>query len=206
MDWSQLAFLGGVLPIPFGLLMLIIPETPRWFVSRGRDENARKALQWLRGKQADVEPELKGIIKTHTDSERHSSSNGIMQLLRRNNLKPLSVSLGLMFFQQFSGINAVIFYAEKIFIYAGSNMDKSISAIILGVVNFIATFVATILIDRLGRKVTRYFHIFTTKHAKCCNMFTVLFRVQFIRTIGLTVHFVGWHDDNTCSSGRILLC
>lgn len=155
MDWSNLAFLGGVLPVPFLLLMLIIPETPRWYVSRGRDEQARKALQWLRGKQADVEPELKGIIKSHTDSERQSSSNGLMQLLRRNNLKPLSVSLGLMFFQQFSGINAVIFYAEKIFIYAGSTLDGKLCAIILGIVNFIATFIATILIDRLGRKVIR---------------------------------------------------
>lgn len=49
----------------------------------------------------------------------------------------------------------MIFYAEKIFIYAGSTLDKSISAIILGIVNFIATFVATVLIDRLGRKVKR---------------------------------------------------
>lgn len=153
MNWSTLAFLGGSLPVPFLLLMLIIPETPRWYVSKGRDEEARKALQWLRGKQADVEPELKGIIKTHTDAERHSSSNGVMQLLRRNNLKPLSISLGLMFFQQFSGINAVIFYAEKIFKFAGSTIDGKICAIILGVVNFIAVFVATVLIDRLGRKV-----------------------------------------------------
>lgn len=160
MDWSQLAFLGGSLPIPFLLLMLIIPETPRWYVSKDRAEDARKALKWLRGKQADVEPELKGIIKTHTDSERHASSNGLMQLLRRNNLKPLSVSLGLMFFQQFSGINAVIFYAEKIFIYAGSTLPSSVCTIILGIVNFIATFVATVLIDRLGRKVRMVFQKF----------------------------------------------
>lgn len=153
MDWSSLAFLGGALPIPFLLLMLIIPETPRWYVSRGREEDARKALQWLRGKQADVEPELKGIVKTHTEAERHSSSNGLMQLMRRSNLKPLSISLGLMFFQQFSGINAVIFYAGAIFEYAGTTLDSSMCAIILGVVNFIATFVATVLIDRLGRKV-----------------------------------------------------
>lgn len=158
MNWSQLAFLGATLPVPFLLLMLVIPETPRWYVSRGKDEQARKALQWLRGKQADVEPELKGIIKTHTDSERHSSSNGLMQLLRRNNLKPLGISLGLMFFQQFSGINAVIFYAEKIFIYAGSTMEGSVCVIILGIVNFIATFVATILIDRLGRKVQSHLY------------------------------------------------
>lgn len=166
MNWSYLAFLGGTLPIPFLLLMLIIPETPRWYVSRGRDEQARKALQWLRGKQADVEPELKGIIKSHTDSERQSSSNGVMQLLRRNNLKPLSISLGLMFFQQFSGINAVIFYAEKIFIDAGSSIDKSVCVIILGVVNFIATFVATVLIDRLGRKVHNSYAAFSN----CTNI------------------------------------
>lgn len=156
MDWSQLALLGGALPIPFLLCMLIIPETPRWYVSRGHDDQARRALQWLRGKQADVEPELKGIIKSHTDAERHASSNGLMQLLRRNNLKPLSISLGLMFFQQFSGINAVIFYAEQIFIDAGSTLDSSVCVIIIGVVNFIATFIATILIDRLGRKVMTF--------------------------------------------------
>lgn len=154
MNWSNLAILGGCLPIPFLLLMLVIPETPRWYVSRGKDEQARRALQWLRGKKADVEPELKGIIKTHTDAERHSSSNGVLQLLRRSNLNPLSISLGLMLFQQLSGINAVIFYAENIFIYAGSDLGRGIPAIILGVVNFISTFIATILIDRLGRKVT----------------------------------------------------
>lgn len=155
MNWSSLAFLGGTLPVPFLISMVLIPETPRWFVSKGKQERARKALQWLRGKKADVESELKGIIKSHTDSEKHASNTGIMQLLKKCNLKPLSISLGLMFFQQFSGINAVIFYAEDIFIYAGSTIDKSICVIIIGVVNFAATFIATILIDRLGRKVTR---------------------------------------------------
>lgn len=154
MDWSALAFLGGTLPVPFLIAMVLIPETPRWFVSKGKQERARKALQWLRGKKADVEPELKGIIKSHVDAEKHASSTGIMQLLKKCNLKPLSISLGLMFFQQLSGINAVIFYAEMIFIYAGTTIDKSICVIIVGVVNFIATFIATVLIDRLGRKVT----------------------------------------------------
>lgn len=155
MNWSSLAFLGGTLPVPFLISMVLIPETPRWFVSKGKPDRARKALQWLRGKKADVEPELKGIIKTHTDAEKHGSNAGIMQLFKKCNLKPLSISLGLMLFQQFSGINAVIFYAEDIFIYAGSTIDKSICVIIIGVVNFVAVFFATILIDRLGRKVAQ---------------------------------------------------
>lgn len=136
--------------------MLLIPETPRWYVSRGREERARRALQWLRGKQADVEPELKGIVKSHCEAERHASQNAIFDLLKRSNLKPLAISLGLMFFQQLSGINAVIFYTVSIFKDAGSTIDENLCTIIVGVVNFMATFIATILIDRLGRKKLLY--------------------------------------------------
>lgn len=60
MNWSELAYLGAALPIPFFILMFLIPETPRWYVSKGKESQARKAMQWLRGKQANVEPELKG--------------------------------------------------------------------------------------------------------------------------------------------------
>lgn len=151
--WSGLAYLGASLAVPFFIAMLLIPETPRWYVSRGRDEHARKALQWLRGQKADVEPELKGIIKTHNEAERHASSNGLLQLMKKCNLKPLSISLGLMFFQQMSGINAVIFYAVKIFKDSGSTIDSNVSSMLIGVVNFIATFIATLVIDRFGRKV-----------------------------------------------------
>lgn len=153
LNWSNLAFLGGTLAVPFIISMLLIPETPRWFVSRGKDEEARKALQWLRGKQADVEPELKGILKTHNEAERHASSSGLSQLMKKCNLKPLSISLGLMFFQQMSGINAVIFYAGEIFKASGSKLDSNVSSMLIGVVNFAATFIATLVIDRFGRKV-----------------------------------------------------
>lgn len=156
MNWSELAFLGGALPIPFLILMFLIPETPRWYVSRGKEEHARRALQWLRGKKADVEPELKGIVKSHCEAERHASQNAIFDLLKRSNLKPLLISLGLMFFQQLSGINAVIFYTVQIFQDAGSTIDENLCTIIVGVVNFIATFIATVLIDRLGRKMLLY--------------------------------------------------
>lgn len=157
LNWSGLAFLGSSLAIPFMVSMLLIPETPRWYVSRGRDEHARKALQWLRGKQADIEPEIKGIIKTHNEAERHASSSGMRQLMKKCNLKPLSISLGLMFFQQLSGINAVIFYAVEIFKGSGSNIDSNVSSMLIGVVNFAATFIATLMIDRFGRKVIYQF-------------------------------------------------
>jgi len=74
-------------------------------------------------------------------------------LLGKTYLKPLLASLGLMFFQQFSGINAVIFYMVSIFEMSGSSVDSNVSTIIVGFVNIGATIGATLLIDRVGRKV-----------------------------------------------------
>ncbi|XP_043476642.1 facilitated trehalose transporter Tret1 isoform X2 [Leptopilina heterotoma] len=156
LDWSSLSFLGGVLPIPFLILTFIIPETPRWYVSKGKTKKAREALQWFRGKNTDISDEMAAVERAHIDSEKNETESSFFELFRGTNLKPFLISLGLMLFQQFSGINAVVFYAIKIFKDAGSTIDNNICAIILGVVNFLSTFVATILIDRAGRKLLLY--------------------------------------------------
>lgn len=82
----------------------------------GREERARRALQWLRGKKADVEPELKGIVKSHCEAERHASQNAIFDLLKKKNLKPLMISLGLMFFQQLSGNFTTLKNTSRVYI------------------------------------------------------------------------------------------
>lgn len=118
LDWRNLALLGATLPIPVLILMFMIPETPRWHISKGKSKMARKSLQWLRGKNADITEELSMIEKIHQESmeiERNSSQSMFSELTKRGNLKPLLISLGLMLFQQMSGINAVIFYTVQIF-------------------------------------------------------------------------------------------
>nr|B4KR05.2 RecName: Full=Facilitated trehalose transporter Tret1 [Drosophila mojavensis] len=187
MDWSMLAFLGGTLPVPFLILMFLIPETPRWYVSRGREERARKALVWLRGKEADVEPELKGLMRSQADADRQATQNTMLELLKRSNLKPLSISLGLMFFQQLSGINAVIFYTVQIFQDAGSTIDGNVCTIIVGVVNFMATFIATVLIDRAGRKILLY----VSNVAMILTLF-VLGGFFYCKSTGMDTSNVGW--------------
>ncbi|KAJ8973259.1 hypothetical protein NQ317_000758 [Molorchus minor] len=66
------------------------------------------------------------------------------------------IIIGLMFFQQMSGISAVIFYTTKIFKDAGSNLDESICTTIVGIVNLLSTFITAFTIDRLGRKILFY--------------------------------------------------
>lgn len=131
--------------------MCFIPETPRWYVAKGREESAEKALQWLRGKEADIRTEMNEIKNQHLLTKKCEAK--LTDLFSKTYRKSILASLGLMFFQQFSGINAVIFYTVTIFELSNSSIDSNLSTIIVGLVNFGAVFVATLLIDRLGRKV-----------------------------------------------------
>ncbi|CAB0016587.1 unnamed protein product [Nesidiocoris tenuis] len=124
------------------------------FSSTGRQKDAQKALKWLRGKDADISKEIAEMNKA-AESEEESSVS-IQDLFQKCYLWPLSIALGLMFFQQFSGINAMIFYTVEIFEDAGSTIDSNLAAIIVGLVNLSSTLVATFLIDRLGRKILLY--------------------------------------------------
>ncbi|CAK1601949.1 unnamed protein product [Parnassius mnemosyne] len=153
LDWSQLAYLGASLPIPFLILMFMIPETPRWYISRGRTEEARKALQWLRGAHTKIDNEMREIALSDAEAGKESP---ITELLSKKYMKSIFICLGLMAFQQLSGINAVIFYTVKIFQMTGSSINEHLCTIIVGIVNFISTFIATALIDRAGRKILLY--------------------------------------------------
>lgn len=186
LPWNTLALLGVLLPLPFLALTFMIPETPRWYMSKSRPEAARESLQWLRGKDADVSEEFQVMVSAQKAEEKGSSSN-ITDLFGRPNLKPLLISLGLMFFQQMSGINAVIFYTTEIFDMAGSTIDNNLCTIIVGIVNFISTFIATVLIDRLGRKVLLY--------VSSVSMVVTLGSLGgyfFLRSNGFAVQQYGW--------------
>ncbi|CAG9117759.1 unnamed protein product [Plutella xylostella] len=142
-------------PSPFFILMMMIPETPRWYVSNGRTDEARKALQWLRGKSTNIDEEMRDIALI--DSEISSNESTITEVFSRIYMKSILTCIGLMAFQQLSGINAVIFYTVQIFQMSGSSVDEHLSTIIVGVVNFASTFIATAIIDRVGRKILLYF-------------------------------------------------
>lgn len=154
--WHHLAWIGVALPIPFLVLMFFIPETPRWYISKNKEAKAQAALTWLRGKDTNISDEFDELIKAHQEDEKAAQNASLGDLFCKANMKPLCISLGLMLFQQFSGINAVIFYTTDIFKMAGSTIDKNLCTIIVGLVNFISTFIATVLIDRAGRKILLY--------------------------------------------------
>ena len=92
------------------------------------------------------------------DSLEKSRINGASQdisaeeLLRGSVWKPLGISMGIMFFQQFTGINAVVYYTVSIFNAAGSSIQPRYAAIIVGFVQLLFTVGSGFFVDRFGRR------------------------------------------------------
>jgi Na+/melibiose symporter-like transporter len=129
-----------------------ILESPTYLVMRERNSEASSGLKWLRGPQYDPSEE---IAELQNDNEEQKANNlsAIEALTRPTSVRGLIICFGLMFFQQVSGINAVIFYTTDIFEAAGTGIDPEIATIIVGVMQVVATFVASLVVDRLGRRI-----------------------------------------------------
>ncbi|KMY99309.1 facilitated trehalose transporter Tret1-2 homolog isoform X1 [Drosophila simulans] len=147
-----LSIICGILPLIFGAVFFFMPESPTYLVSKDRSENAIKSIQWLRGKEYDYEPELAELRET--DRETKANKVNVWAALNRPvTRKALAISMGLMFFQQVCGINAVIFYASRIFLEANTGIEAEWASILIGIMQVVATFVSTLVVDKLGRRI-----------------------------------------------------
>lgn len=192
LQWKPLAWVGLAICVPFLFLVFVLPESPVWYINKGKDDSSKSALRWLRSKSYDIEPEFDEIKKS---TQEHSKRTlNIKDFFTKSNMKPLLIALGLMFFQQLSGINAVVFFTTTIFEMAGSTIDSSLCTIIVGIVNLIATLIATALVDRLGRKVLLY----------------ISATLMAITLVGLGVYFFFKGDSSDFSGAKVgwlpLLC
>ena len=135
----------------FAIFVLSLYETPRWLISHGQNLKAGRVLIWLRGSRYDVVHEQREIENQVTSEVKLSFSETIQEFKTRPVYHPLILALFLMFFQQFSGINAIVFNAEDTF--KGVAKDPAlVSSLAVGLTQVIATFVGVILTDLLGRR------------------------------------------------------
>lgn len=135
-----------------------MPESPVFLSSKGITHEARKSLQYFRGNGYAIEDELSRIGESIREATINRSR--ISDLYKsRANAKAMIISLALMFFQQMSGINVVLFYAESIFRDSGSSLDSSICAIIIGIVQvsyFFCTRCLFLIKTQNRKKLPRY--------------------------------------------------
>ncbi|XP_018325286.1 facilitated trehalose transporter Tret1 [Agrilus planipennis] len=151
MDPWHYTIVCATLPFLFFFSFIFQPETPHYCLSMGRPEKARSALLQLRGKNYDTGLEM-DAIKSALDSLSGSYSFND-NIRKRTVVKAFIISLSLMFFQQMSGINAVVFYATDIFKDSGSKIDPKTASIVVALVQVLATILSSLLVDRLGRRI-----------------------------------------------------
>src|SRR5215204_311778 len=145
--WRWMLGLAVVPAVILLIGMYFMPETPRWLVSRDRDDEAREVLRRDRSEEA-VEKEIRDIREIEEQEE-----GGLRELLASWVRPALVVAIGLAVFQQIIGINTIIYYAPTTLTNVGYGAAAAIYAnLIIGVVNVAMTFVAIWLIDRVGRK------------------------------------------------------
>ena len=137
-------FFSGVIPSGiFLLLLMFVPETPRYLVMKGKEDKALKVLDKISGEKAAPKI-LKEIKDTLHEKSIPWLSYGFLVIL---------IGILLSVFQQFVGINVVLYYAGNIFRNMGNSNDSSmIQTIIVGIVNLIFTVLAIFTVDRFGRK------------------------------------------------------
>jgi sugar porter (SP) family MFS transporter len=142
-DWR---YMLGVVAIPsllFSVFMVFTPESPRWLILyRNNEEQARKIFA-MSGANAD---ELIHEIKNSIQQKKESLFSGKFN-------RYILLAFLIAFFNQLSGINAIIYFAPRVFKMAGLEKSSAfLSSVGIGVVNFIFTLVGWYLIDRLGRR------------------------------------------------------
>jgi len=152
-DWYVLSFIVGGFNLIMFFGMIFMPESPIWLLANNQDDEAKRSLQRLRGERTNIEAEFQRMKDNQQKNLAQNSAIQPSEFLKGFVWKPLGVSMGLMFFQQFTGINAMVFYTTDIFTSAGSALDCRYATIIIGVVQFLCTVVSGFLVDRFGRRI-----------------------------------------------------
>ena len=141
--WRWMFFSGLIPSGIFLFLLFFVPETPRFLVMKGREAKALNVLKKISG-EGDAGRILEEIRETLRESRAPWLSYGFFVIF---------IGIMLSVFQQFVGVNVVLYYAGNIFRNMGASTDSSLlQTIIVGMINLLFTVVAILSVDRFGRK------------------------------------------------------
>ncbi|XP_050460599.1 facilitated trehalose transporter Tret1-2 homolog [Cataglyphis hispanica] len=199
--------LCAILPVLFFVCFVIMPESPYYLLSKGRRDEAIMALAKLRSKsEAAVQKEADEMQMAIDEAFKDKVS--ISDLFKvKANLKALIYTCALASFQQFTGVNVVLFYMQNIFIAAESSVPTEQAPIIIGVVQVLASAVTPLIVDRSGRRMLLvfsgigetislialglYFYLKDVQHAD-----DVVAQISWLPVVSLVIYIstysVGW--------------
>ena len=152
-DWRLMLGLAAVPSLILLLGMAFMPETPRFLVRSGEEQEAREVLEEVTQDDAREEERPDRKIEEIREVDEKEQGGG-WELLKQPWVRPaLIVAIGLAVFQQFIGINTIIYYAPTTLTSVGFGAESAIYAnLVIGVLNVGMTIIAIKIIDRVGRK------------------------------------------------------
>ncbi|KAK2640600.1 hypothetical protein Ddye_028395 [Dipteronia dyeriana] len=156
-SWRTLALTGIVPSLVMLIGLFFIPESPRWLAMVGRQKEFEAELRALRGACADISQE-QSEIQDSIEMLRQIPEVRILDLFNRRNIRYVTIGVGLMVFQQFIGINGIIYYAGQIFVSAG--VSPSVGSILYSSLQVVLTAFGASLMDKAGRKLLFLISVF----------------------------------------------
>ena len=145
LDWRWKFGIPALPAALFLLLLVHVLQSPRWLVKRGRTDEARRVLELVGAE--NPERELREIVASMAQEGAQD------RLFSWKYRFPIFLAVSIGMFNQFSGINAILYYLNDIFARAGfSGLSGDLQAVAIGATNLVFTLIAMSVIDRLGRK------------------------------------------------------
>ncbi|XP_041908666.1 solute carrier family 2, facilitated glucose transporter member 6 [Corvus kubaryi] len=187
LDWRWLAVAGEVPVLAMVLLLCFMPNSPRFLLSQGKEDEALGSLCWLRGEDTDYAREYEQI----KDSVRKQSRRVSCAELKDPFLyKPILIAAGMRFLQQLSGVTCILVYLQPIFKKTSVILKPEYDAALVGLVRLSSVAIAAVSMDKAGRKIL----LFVSAGVMLVSNLTM----------GLYIHFVPASHNGTVANTTLV--
>ncbi|WP_333865154.1 sugar porter family MFS transporter [Sphingobacterium sp.] len=197
--WRWMFWAGAIPAIVFLILLLLIPESPRWLYNKGKLEKAERVFLRMGGEQYAAD-NIRAIAEA---ANLNSHKAGTRNLFRGKLFRLLLLGSFIAVFQQWCGINVIFNYAQEIFTAAGYTVSGMLfNIIITGVINVIFTFLGMYMVDRIGRRALMlfgsagllvvYMALGACYYFNCSGIFVLLLVLSGIAVYAMTLAPVTW--------------
>ncbi|EMP34642.1 Solute carrier family 2, facilitated glucose transporter member 6 [Chelonia mydas] len=150
LSWRWLAVAGEVPVLTMIILLCFMPNSPRFLISKGKNDEAVRVLRWLRGQNTDFRREFEQIKESVRQQSRRISCAEIKDPFI---YKPILIAVLMRFLQQLSGVTPILVYLQSIFQSTAVILKPEYDAAIVGGVRLASVLIAAVSMDKAGRKI-----------------------------------------------------